>query len=79
MVDCDVVYRGSGRELRQFPAVPRCGDYLHGPGCEPRLWRVAEVLWGGVAVACFCIEVSEEVAAEIERGWQQWGEPAGGE
>jgi hypothetical protein len=74
MVDCDVVYRGAGRERRQFAAVPAAGSYLRGPGGEPRLWRVADVLLDGAAVTVFAVEVSAELAAVLDAHWRTWGE-----
>ena len=74
MIDVHLHFRGEQPERRQFPVVPVVGSYIFGPGPERRLWQVSAVVLGE-AVNVFCVQVSPQLAGELQAAWASWGEP----
>ena len=76
MLDATIHYRGEKTERRRLPAVPAVGSYILDGAPARRVWRVEAVVYGGKAVALYCVEVSARMAAELVEGWARWGEAA---
>jgi len=64
---------GLGVEAAELPAVPSIGSYLRSGG---RLWRVAAVVFEGADVEVYASVVSDALAADLQRQWAAWCDPA---
>ena len=74
MIGVHVRYRGVGSERWRLAAVPVVGSYIIGPGAAGRLFQVAAVVIDGDQVGVYCIEVSPQLAGELQAAWAAWGE-----